>query len=543
MKTGLELTFAHLAATSNEAADSLLDLALESSDAHVRSLAIQSILARGYPTGVRRILQLWSELNDDQLRLAQDFPQVFRRPIEQTLAGDIKDIPRENALEAMRLLSLDELLPLLIDYLENNEDRSLRATMLAVVLDLAAAIGDSARRGRERPSIREPIIRRLADSVKSCFKHGCEGLNEAFLVAASWSDRELRMLLTEDPGTIRRLHKCLQTSSLPGVIQLLAGFIRRRDIPLLAQNVISQREDAAFRDALLAAVGDDPPRIALRNLQQLPLLPCLADAAAIVGKTPSVYHAALVHTFTANHRIAVAQLNVILDVIARGNPRAENAAAISLERAERIDSLAMIQAAVSITSGNLQAIAGNPIAQIVWRMVQALDHPNPHIVAALRSVLSPLQATSMMEHLDFIEQPPTPGLGGLVRRIDPSLIPSLQEELRSPVMVRRLRALRLTAICEVVDSLADLLIHAALHDHRDIRVLAIAALGSATDEKSFAVLEDLASGPPCTLRDTARDALINRRARNNIASAPLVAGHLPPGILNSELTFSPEATS
>lgn len=543
MKTGLELTFAHLAATSNEAADALLDLALESNNAQVRSLAMQSILTRGHTLGVRRILQLWTDLNDDQLRLTQDFPQLFRRPIELTLAGEIKDIPRENALEALRLLSLDELLPLLIDYLETNEDRSLRATMLAVVLDLAAAIGDSARRGRERPSIREPIIRRLADSVKSCFKHGCEGLNEAFLVASSWGDRELRMLLTEDPSTIRRLHKCLQTSSLPGVIQLLAGFIRRRDIPLLAQNVISQREDAAFRDALLSAVGDDPPRIALRNLQQLPQLPCIADPAAIVGKTPSVHHAALVHTFTANYRVAIAQLNVILDVIARGNPHAENAAAISLERAERIDSLAMIQAAVSITSGNLQAIADNPVAQVVWRMVQALDHPNPHIVGALRNVLSPLQAASMMEHLDFIEQPPTPSLGGLVRRIDPSLIATLQEELRSPVMVRRLRALRLTAICEVVDSLTDLLIHAALHDHRDIRMLAIAALGSATDEKSLAVLEDLAVGPPCALRDTSRDAINNRRTRADTITVPLVTAQSPPGMLNSEWTLSPEATS
>lgn len=512
MESKLEQTFALLATTSNEAAERLLVLAIDSPTAEIRTLGVGALLSRKSPKSAERILKVWNELNDDQLRAVQDHTEVMQQQIETVLRAATDSPHWLTALDAMRMLNLDALLPLLIDRLEACEDRKLRSRMLAVVLDLGTALGDAARRGREQPSVREPIVHRLAEAVRRFNKHRCEGLCEAFLATSSWTDRELRILLTEDLDTMPLLGQHLLTSGLPGVIQLLAGYIRRREVPLVAQAAIEQRTDQSFRDTLLSFVSEDANRITLRNLHTFQPLACLQATATIVGRTPNVHHAALLHAHTANQRDPISQLTVILDIICRGNRRADTAVIVSLERAAPLNGAEMMRGAIAVAESNMEVVSQSPMAQLVWRMVQLLDHPDPAVVHGLRMVMRPLHIDQILEEVNNLKDTNRRRLGGLVRRIDPSAVQTLGDELRNPVLARRARAIRVAIACDAVDPLVELLIHSAMHDHRDARLLAIAALAEATDNESLEALEKLARGPASALKDAAEEAL---RARSN----------------------------
>ncbi len=521
MESKLEQTFALLATTSNEAAERLLVLAIDAPTAEIRTLGVGSLLSRKSPRSAERILKIWNELNDDQLRVVQDHADVMQQQIE-TVLREATDAPQWlMALDAMRMLNLDALLPLLIDRLEACEDRKLRSRMLAVVLDLGTALGDAARRGRERPSVREPIVQRLAEAVRRFHTHRCEGLCEAFLATSSWGDRDLRILLAEDVETMPRLGKCLLTSGLPGVIQLLAGYIRRREVPVVVQAAIEQRTDQNFRDTLLSLVSEDANRITLRNLHNFQPLACMQATATIVGRTPNVHHAALLHAHTANQRDSIRQLTVILDIISRGNRRADSAVIINLERAAPLNGAEMMRAAIAVAESNMEVVSQSPMAQLVWRMVQLLDHPDPAVVQGLRMVMRPLHIDHLLEEVHNLKDTNRRRLGGLVRRIDPSAVQTLGDELRNPVLARRERAIRVAIACDAVEPLIDLIIHSAMHDHRDARLLAIAALAEVTDNASLEVLEKLSHGPASALRDAAEDAL---RVRNDLVPHLLDAG-------------------
>ena len=526
MNTGTDLTFDLLATTPNAAAERLLALSLRSRDWEVRRRAIEAGLHRRSRATVMQILRTWDELTDAELRTIQEHPTAMQ-PFVAEVLRDPESPLWLVALDAVRMLNLNSMLPLVIDRLEPCSDGRLRNRMLATVLDLGTALGDAAHHGRERPSARGPVVNRLAESVRNFNRHRCPGLCDAFLAASCWGDRGLRLMLTDDPHTMRLLAHSLLTSPLPGVIHLLAGYIRRQQIPSVVQRALEQREDVAFRDALLTVIGDSPPRVAIRNIRNSKPLACLSDYATLAARTPARYHAALVHAHTAHTRDAVAQLTLILDVISRGSRRVDGAVISAFHNLESFDSATMTRSATAVADLDLDFVANDALAQLVWRMVQMLDHPDEAVVAGLREVMRPLHIEHVLSLVENLSGANPARLGGLLCRIDPQTVQTIGDELRNPVLARRCRAIKAAVACNAVDALADLLIHSAIHDHREARLMAIAALGLGTSPRILATLNQLADGPQGAVRDAASEALLAFENRSAPAALPVTIMYLP----------------
>jgi hypothetical protein len=509
MNSALNLTWDILASTPNGAADNLMSLAI-AEDVAIRRQGIAAILRRKSRSGAGKVLRMWGELTDDELRVVQDYPSVMLPVLEETLKGPMTSPEWPWALDAIRMLSLGTLLPLVIERLDACSDDRLRNRMLATLLELGATLGDAARHGRDQPSIRGPVLGRLCESARQTDARENPRLLEAFLVVSNWSDRELRIVLQEDDQAAAAMADPLEHSRMPGVVQLVAGFIRRRQIPAVVRRTIELRADAAFRDSLFAAIGDHPTRVILRNLRQLRPLRVLDDWTTLVGRTPAKWHAGLLYAQTANSQDSIAQLTVILDVISRGSRRLDLAVVSSLSHCEPFAEETLMRAAVEVTNTDLSAIAKNPVAQLLWRTIQLLDHSDAAVVAGLRGVLKPLHVGGFLRHIDSLPETNYQRLGGMVRLIDPNLTTVISDELRCPVMDRRLRAIKVARVCDVVPEVETLLIHAAIHDHREARLAAIETLGCGTSPESVDVLNQIADGPDGALRDRALQALSRR---------------------------------
>ncbi|XZE53236.1 HEAT repeat domain-containing protein [Planctomycetaceae bacterium SH139] len=509
--TGMQLTFNVLATAANGAADGLLALALESDETTVRQQAITAILNRRTDRGALLILKMWEDLNDSELRAVQEHPAAMQAVIAGVLKGQADAPLWLTALSALRMLSLDGLLPLVIDRLETAGDRRLRQHMMAAVMDVSGSLGTSAREGRGRPSLREPVVRRLAESIRRMNFHRCEGLSEAFLAASSWGDRELRILLTEDLEAARRLETPLMTSTVPGVLQLIAGYLRRKHIPAGVRQAIELRSDELFRNALLKTVGGEPTTMLLRHLREMPLLAIFHSLETLANETPSTFLVGLVHAHTANNDSPVDKLTLLLDVIAKGNHDAEAAVAIALAHCPPLDPEILLQAAAALASdsGQMQPHLV-PYQRVIKRVLKLLDHPSQAIVHGLQHVMQGLHAEHFVKVIDELPAVQLPAVGGVICRIDRNAANTLAQALRSPLIERRRQAVKAIVACGLVNSLESALTQIAKDDYREVRILALQALVQGQDEASLVALEGAAFGPDGSQRDAAIDSLTER---------------------------------
>ena len=119
---------------------------------------------------------------------------------------------------------------------------------------------------------------RLADSVRRFSMHRNEELVDAFLLVSTWGDADLRQMISDKGPTMDLICARLAQASHPGVIDLLAGFVRRRNLHQRIGQIHCSRTDEPFRDALLRKIGVEPTATVLRNLREIGLPQCCTAA-------------------------------------------------------------------------------------------------------------------------------------------------------------------------------------------------------------------------------------------------------------------------
>ncbi|WP_164102982.1 hypothetical protein [Candidatus Laterigemmans baculatus] len=507
----MNLTFDLLATTRNEAAVGVLTSSLAAEDPRIRCRGLEALLRRRSQRGALQVLEVWENLTDAELQTVQAHPAAMQPVVAEVLAGPA-DHPLWNAaVDALRMLSLAELLPGLIERTEASGERQIRGPLMAATIELCSTLGVAARRGREVAGLRLPVIRRLAEAVRRFEFHRCEGLCVAFLAASRWSDCELSLLLGEGSRTARSLGPPLAHSTLPAVVQLLAGFVCRRELPEVVREAIRSRSDEAFREQLLQCISASPSTTTRRNLRALGPLACLADWRTVAGRTRPAHHAALVHAHSVTCTDPLQQLAVTLDVLVQANRDADAAVAHALMKLPRLEEAEFLRGLTAALATEAPAKPSDPLARLVWRVLQVLDHPNPAVVAGLRSLLWPLHLERLLERGEGLRDLASEQLGALIRRINPTAAEQIADELRHPVLARRLRAIETVRACGVYESLEPLLLNMVEHDHREAQVRVVESLGAETSVASLELLRRLDEGPEGTLRDAARRALAERQ--------------------------------
>jgi hypothetical protein len=412
------------------------------------------------------------------------------------------------AMEAAQALELNRLLPELILLAESSASRTIKQRATEAVLAMVGPLGADARCDRNQPTVRGPVVSRLADSVRRFAMHRNEALVDAFLMASTWGDSDLRQMLSDGPQ-LELIFRRLAESADAGVIDLLAGFIRRRNVHDRIGRTIQSRRDEAFRDALLRKIGGEPTATVLRNLHDIGMPAVCRGGEALLDSIAPHYRAALIHLYVAANSDIVETLHLIAATVERSTG-CETAAAIGFSRCEVPNVEFWMRAAVPVADGDETMIAADDNARLLKRLIDLLDHGDPAIVRGVRRVLGPLHADEMLSRFASLRPRSRRRMGRVVMMIDPDAIDRVRDALRHPVLRHRLEAIAMADALAVVDLLSDSFEHIAREDHQEARIRAATVMSQAHGAKTLQLLHEMIDLPECPVRDAAIQAIQRR---------------------------------
>lgn len=523
----IELTFEILANSRNEAAIDVLVMGLDDADSQIRQRSIDALMSRSDPRSVVSTLAHWEKLDPKNVASLQKRKSQLLPTIMSVLRGEKRDtgeasdegdaqpaeaVRLENAIDAAKSLHLSVALPELILLAESHASRGIRSLATDATLTLATPLGHDARAERDQPTVRGPALARLVDSIRRFSMHRNDSMVEAFLLISTWGDGDLRAIIQENGPTMELVGKCLSQSTQPGVLDLLAGFVRRRNLAPRLMEIIQTRQDVAFRDALLRKIGTEASGTVSRNLRDMGMPKSCHGGDELVSDLDPSLRAALVHLYTAANENTIETMNLITSVVRLGGPGAIGAAAIGLAHCEAPDADFWLRAAVAVADGDQRAIAADENATLLSNLIDLLDHEEPGLVRSVRRVLSALHAETMLKKFHSLRPRSRRRLGKIVMMIDSGAIDRVRDALRHPVLAQRLEAIATADALCVVDLLSDSFTHISREDHQEARMRAADAMAGATGEQTFKLLQEMIDLPESPVRDAAVAAIGRRQA-------------------------------
>jgi hypothetical protein len=295
-----------------------------------------------------------------------------------------------------------------------------------------------------------------------------------------------------------------------GVIDLLAGFVRRRNIQKRIGQMIQSRDDETFRDALLRKISAEPTSSVLRNLREIGMPKCCRGGEELLNSIAPDYRAPLVHLYVAANRDYLETLHLISATVERARAGHETAAAIGFSRCEVPDVDFWMRAALPVADGDEAVIANDENARLLKRLIDLLDHTDPGLVRGVRRILGPLHAGEMLKRFKSLRPRSRRRLGCVVMMIDPDAIARVRDALRHPVLKHRLEAIATADALGAVDLLTDAFEHIAREDHQEARIRAAQVMSEAKSDATMRLLEEMTNLPECPVRDAALKAIQHR---------------------------------
>lgn len=496
----LERTFELLARTRQPVALDLLIAAMDSAAPSVRKLAVRSLLQRGEERGLQAIIDHWHGLDPGEIETLCEHERRLTPSIIRTLSRSTGEGVGQAIAAARRLHSL-RTIPALLE-IAQAADSPHQSVAIQTILHLANSLGRAARQDRDTPSLRAPVLERLADAVRRFPRHRHADLVDAFLCAVRWEDGCLTSLLADDEPTSQIIAQRLEHSPQPGVIQLLAGWIRRHRIPNLVQRVLRNRSDQTFRDELLTCVGQDPSSHVLKQLRSLGTPACCRPIDRLFVQLPRTAWPAAVHLIAASEADSLRTLRMLLDALDLHDSPTTESAIRELQKLNGIDPQVWLRAAAEIGEPD-----AGVAAQLLERMLRWLRAGDERLQAAIRELLTVLRIESLVPLLETLRPATRRQLGQVARVVDLEAVPRLSNLLRHPVLARRLQAVEGVLALQAADELLGPLVRMVEKDFAEARAAALVALRESRSPHAVRLLQRLRLDP--TLSDLPPSAATN----------------------------------
>jgi hypothetical protein len=484
VKTGLELTFDFLARTRNDAAVLVLVAAMASPLAEVRRRAARAILRRESAVGTLSLVEHWEQLEPEERALAGEDERRMTIAVNQILQNPA-DRRHWQAIACAAELKLQGAAIPLIDCAEFGAVQ-VRQRALDVVLAMAVELGRSARHERDAPTHRIPIIERLSDAVRRWPTHRIDMLLDAFLACVRWEDGVLLTMLAEPEPPQDILLMRMLRSPIPEVVQLLAGWARKRRIPDGIVGVLRQRQDALLRDELLS-IASDPSSGSMQTTMQVVGVPnCIRPTDNLLASLDRIHWPAAVRLVFAGQSDGLRQLVWLLTAIESDDEPTVKAATALISQVHRIDPEVFIRGAVELGQPD-----ASPSADVVARMLRLLRRDDLKLKESIRHLLAPLHIDALLPRLESLRMHTRRMLGRVSRQVDPDALQRITDQLRHPVLTRRLAAIDAIVALQATDELVEPLSKLIESDFDEARERAIIALGSGRGPATRQVLERL----------------------------------------------------
>ncbi|MEM6979266.1 MAG: hypothetical protein AAF539_06315 [Planctomycetota bacterium] len=550
-----QATFDVLSKSRSDAAAAVLGRAVRSSSTQM--FAIKALAASRHPAHHAELITAWRlspEAVTDALGTS-NAAQMIDEHAESwhlALATSLLDqaLSREDRcrhLDMALQYPHPTLLVPLVRIAQKNPDATVGDRAGQALLKLCNQLGEFGRAGQQRQSsdvvahhrvarrVRSEALRKLHNELhRDDMKSGSQTVIrplvlDAWLSLASWEDSLLRQAFEFKSPLGSSLVKRLRSSRQPGVVRLLAGYIRRQQIPERVLHPLMLRKDVAMRDAMLEAVSRQPNASTLGHLREYGLPESLRGGRELMLGLPVVHDAALCQAYSVALPNDGETLAVILSALIRRSPSIEAVVAESLGRCHVPELTRWVPAAtrdhdLPTTDDLMHHINSSPDAVthrdacVLEGLIELTLSTSPRLQAVGRRLLSKLNLDELLPQFAQLSPAQRRRMGQLMLRVDTTSLDTIRDGLRHPVMRRRLEAIEFAEALALVDLVLDPLAVIAEDDHQLARIAVAKALGTAKSEQSLEVLYKLSQSLQGSVADTASAAIRERVDRDRWSS-------------------------
>ena len=519
MNDALARTFELLAKTGNLAAVDVLVAALDSPHAEIHLEALRALLERKSQPGMLEIVRRlhrggetwWEALHPLRSRLTHALRDGLFDADPQTAA---------NACRAAARLRDYDLAPALVSILEDaNNPHAQRAA--ETLLDLAEGLYTELTSPRDYTNRRDPqLVRRnvtavLEQSVSRFNKHQRREVLEAFLLLAARDNCTLQQILL-DPlhGSHTQVIDLLLHSPRPGVVRLLLSFLELSRPPSAALAAVARRSDPKFVQGLLRKLAHDPSPAASYNLKRIDSIPWLRPGENLLDTLDDAEQQSAVRLIAASGVKRPEVFQTLEHLLLHGTPGGRRAACEALTEFSGAEANALVLKALDDADPLVEAAAVRQLRQrgipgALPRLIELVESSHEVVRSAVRDSLSEFQFQRFLATYDLLEPTVRASTAPLVKKIDPLSAAQLREEMESSARTRRLRAIEMAEVMQLLGETEGRLIELLQDDDHLVRTEAARVLGASdTPEAQMALRLALLDRSPM-VQQTAQASLLD----------------------------------
>ena len=521
MTSPLERTLEILASSQNEAATETLMAAMEQGDRAIHDGAIVALMRRHGKQGHLAILGKLHEFTADQHRLLQSGRGHINGALRDAIvSGD--DQLFVNACGLIEAFSEFDLVPTLIAVAENPKSpHSIQASHR--VLRLVQRLSDMLHAPLDEPSRRNPTLmrRHVLENLERCIdrfrQHKRLELIESFVILSGPSSKLLRSILqAPHHACFTPVLQILNENQSLGVVKLLIEFMQSPQAPHVVTQVVSRRTDTLFVTELLAQVdiGFSPEmRKNLKKIEKFSWLDSILKSASDDLSFMAREHGRqLVKLVIAASLPRETRLGFLENILHKGTDSGRLAACEALASIEGDWPNRLLSETLDDTDPAVQAAAALQIRNrhipgSLPRLLILLDSPHEVVREAAREALQDLSFTNYLSRFESLSDEVRRSTGPLVSKVDLEAVPLLLVELSADFRGRRLRAIEMAEVMDLVPRISEALIERLRDEDHLVRASAANVLRECNRNDVRTALRDATQDRSLAVQNAARASL------------------------------------
>jgi HEAT repeat protein len=276
--------------------------------------------------------------------------------------------------------------------------------------------------------------------------------------------------------------------------------------------LIAARRDVAFLRHLLKKIGNEAAPAIRQNLRRIESIPWIRDQLSLLDAIGEAEQPGAVQFATLSGIHRQQALEAVAYVLRHGKVLGRRAAAIALAEFGGAEANALAVRALDDDDPHVRAAAAVQLRKrgvpgAMNRLIQLLDSPQQVEREAAQASLEEFRFERFLANFDNLSEEARAATGPLVKRIDPSGLAQVRQELEAPARSRRKRGLELVSSLDAALELLDPVGAMLKDDDQYLRIEAVRVLSQCPHERARMLLREALLDPHPLVVEAAESAL------------------------------------
>ena len=505
-------TIKFIGKSENPAAIEILQELLAHHDTTFRKLAFNALYLKKDPNIY--VLLFKQFLQDEEFwGKPETVPGDRLAKLADAALRDVSGQYRQSAADVSMKYKLYEVVPTVVLYLDSQDKKFvdiMRQTLLQLSESFYNDIAEAPpgeRRNFDRK--REWFVMQLDAPVKRYSVTGIDEVLQSLLIVGRKDFDTMKLVLADHrSATAKKIGEFLRTGTHRSYLRVLLNYVGDIDSPATMDEIISERSDSLFVRKLLEIVGPDPEpdfKTALKRFTNIawldaenPELPALVE-----GLEPNAVQLLSSVTFQKERVIALYRFFLELPAVESRRAAAESVRWLVGEELNQM-LLQYVDNSDSQTAAILfKLLKSRDVKGVDAILPKLIERCSDEIIREVIYEMMPdLRVESFASRISQMTPMAAQKMGRYVRSVDPNTYKVIDDDIRSPIPIRRASACKVAMVTGYAKDFAQRIIELAEHDDEmSVRLAAIAALSTILVKDALTTLKGLMEDRSTDIRD------------------------------------------